>query len=393
MKNLLSKAIVCTLLPLGLISCTVSAPVSAPLESPIDLTTTPKANVSGERPSPDTPSLVSTPQQTSPNVTEVPSEWRVFTSPNIVAPEEFEHGEYMILTFSGIDWDVYDPDYDYQEEYVFWGEGISSFEEGKAYYQRLNAKVAKYPMPENLERDVIWLSSSGARVETSSSIKKDDSENGTKDVYFAIFEDERIIFSCVLPGSFNEPSSNEFDEVRAEYPQLADNQSFVRPENRFYVNDDATSYVVVDYYKGELQLYKLPENRQIGTFVAHMYTEVSNWIPLQLTNENELLCYEEIWQESPEGFLYTNVYLTDLAGENIRLLAQNAYDAKLSPDGKFLTYCSPDQLLIGSSPTQVGYYILNLETQETVFYPIDDILTPQIVCWAKKSGVDRLMQG
>ena len=71
----------------------------------------------------------------------------------------------------------------------------------------------------------------------------------------------------------------------------------------------------------------------------------------------------------------------------------------LSPDGKYLAFCGPNWFTFDSTSNGVlyqnipyGFYIENLENGEITCYPVDSS-EYDIVCWAEKDGIDKLING
>ena len=419
-----------SILLLMLTACAINDRELTTQENPIVMTT-PKENIFGEEPSPNispSPNLSSVEQEP----TVEPDDWGHYLPPHIILPEDFEYGEYILLVRTELG-NIYDADMPLFE-YSFLGKGISSISDGHEYYDRLNNWFEKeYLLPEifdfdNLKevaqdrsegfyekalrhlinREVIALSTSGRRVLCRSFPDKSTIGINNWGPLIEVIEDGKNLFNCLIPSWPKEDDSTSFDKTLAhwmnyDYEPSSNISSFIDiaadcspvslDDKPLLINDAATGYITGSVFDGEWPLYQSPENKHIGTFVFHAYNGKVEILPQQLTNDNELLYAEATFEEQYTRYgVYQKIYLTDVMGSDRRLLVQNTMDAQLSPDGKYLAYCSSDPLCNFPDLIPTGIYILNLETQETVYFPNENMYS-QIVCWTKKANIDQIIEG
>ena len=78
----------------------------------------------------------------------------------------------------------------------------------------------------------------------------------------------------------------------------------------------------------------------------------------------------------------TATYLFDLKKSTAKLLITQANTASVSPDGKYIVYSSPfaDEWSLSDAEIEgeieQGFYVKNIETEETIFYSCKDICNP-----------------
>ncbi|GEM_PF-6526590 len=315
--------------------------------------------------------------------------------------------------------------------YAFLGEGIYSLNEGREFYNQINNIYTKsYPVfePDSLprgaettekfnkyffERRVIQISEDGQRVLCFS--YQDNEEN--RAVYWAewntvyeVFEGDVLIYSykqnkgfsadkrfmsvpslrgCLFVSEDNGIIFNQFDN-KTETKLPIDMMSKIIFNSNEYISmppvknqTDLNSYELYSLFDGSLittfecdnkySLLQLLENR------IALVTEPANTV-------------DDEWDESDAFFM--NAYLINIDGTENICLGTVIFDPVLSPDGNYLAYRGPVWYDIDMEPyySQVptGYYIKNLATNETIFYPTDSE-EYRIIGWAKKEGINNLV--
>ena len=96
------------------------------------------------------------------------------------------------------------------------------------------------------------------------------------------------------------------------------------------------------------------------------------------------------------------MYLFDMEENTLRLLEDFAAHVNLSPDLKYMTYTHDDRdgplLISGWDKAADGIYVKNLETDETVFFPLENSEkvhwsgNEETVCWVKREALDNAIK-
>ncbi len=171
-----------------------------------------------------------------------------------------------------------------------------------------------------------------------------------------------------------------FDEAPSDrsYNYTANGQFFVEKNPSYYIKDKTpVSYTL---YKTEDRFVKTNEETLKLTVSSSVYWDIADYdgekYMLLLAKERELYA----------------LFLYDLEENKLEYLQNNACHATLSPDGKYIAYTSPIESewthLFGDM--KVGFYIKNLETNETVFYDCEDKLRMYIQFIAGWINTNRL---
>jgi len=97
------------------------------------------------------------------------------------------------------------------------------------------------------------------------------------------------------------------------------------------------------------------------------------------------------------------VYLFDMEENTLRLLEDFAENVNISPDFKYITYTHTDAdnewaSYSGWDKASEGTYLKNLETDETVFFPLENSEkvywsgNEETVCWVKREALDNAIK-
>ncbi len=127
---------------------------------------------------------------------------------------------------------------------------------------------------------------------------------------------------------------------------------------------------------------------------------------LEAIIEDRYLIFEVISFEN----YYQSVFSYDTVTEKVSRLINFAYDFSISPDGKYLAYCSPAGESVDGADIshhngsnvlnmQEGFYIKNLENNETVFFSCDNVCHRYQFCsrhfaskWISKEDYEKLTE-
>ena len=99
-----------------------------------------------------------------------------------------------------------------------------------------------------------------------------------------------------------------------------------------------------------------------------------------------------------KDFLPVSTYYYDFDTQELSFLEDYVFNSKISPDGKLVAYTSADHDSVKECfVLPSGFYIANLETSTTVFYPFPEeygtysFLT--INCWIDKDCLNKIING
>lgn len=323
-----------------------------------------------------------------------------YTEPEIVAPEDFDWGEYMpFVRYSvGSYGEVGSPVY----TYAFFGEEIKNIDEGHELYEKLNGKYKKtfeyslddtidaFPLsmqevavPFVAESRVIWISTD-ADVIGNYYLKKSgirgnytNGDGTTWDIHtwngkYELYEKEKLISTHILENTFHYDDGGFFNSYTGAYtpPEKKENASF----NDIHNNSDATirglskeTYGV--YSSDEKLLYKITfdfDTEPIGR--NYRINQIIDGRYLVITFYSDMVTEETCH----------NVYLFDLETEKLSKINGYCFNPLVSPDRKLLIYSREtwrntevNSRINREYDLKNGFYIKNIETGETTFYEYD----------------------
>ncbi len=320
-----------------------------------------------------------------------------YTEPEIVAPEDFDWGEYMpFVRYSvGSYGEVGSPVY----TYAFLGEGIKNIDEGHELYEKLNSKYKKtfeyslddtidaFPLsmqedaiPLASESRVIWISTDadvignyyleksgirGSYTNGDGTVWDIHDWNGKYDVY----EKEELASTHILENTFYYDDGGFLHSYTGAYtpPENIENTSFNDIHNNSYATISRLSEETYGIYSsGETLLYKITfdfDTAPIGR--NYRINQIIDVRYLVITFYSDMITEEACH----------NVYLFDLETEKLSKINGYSFNPLISPDRKFLIYSREtwrstevNSRINREYDLKNGFYIKNIETGETTFY-------------------------
>ncbi len=333
-----------------------------------------------------------------------------YKEPELAEPKDFEFGDYMLnVSFSigniTASYDVYTSS--------FLGKEINTINEGRVLFDKFNEKyMIKHPLKNIYENNghvtpnsflgsylynsrVTYISPDGKEVITHSLVDARDSDStvrywysyegwmGRTDYYF----DGRVTASELADRHFwgaigytvNLPS---YDSV--------------------YSNGD---WAVFDKYFGDADIFSKSQNKWICHLdLPNEYIKnddgtlfVRGCTVQQVIDDRYLLLdmQKNFPDTSPEYPTYSHcTYLYDLEAREYTYLGSYMFETTISPDNRYLAYQTywwdymPDASKNDLYQQKNGFFILDLETKKTVFYPNEQYGYQSIAGWVSKDAID-----
>lgn len=356
---------------------------------------------------------------------DAPSELKFtpYTKPNLTDIGEFEFGNYMpfvkysVRTVTAEMIPIF--------EYAFLGNGITNLQYGYEIHDLLNNKYkktytvvddfSKSNTPEILRRffyesRIVFISEDGNRFLNLSILDGGKSESGEQiwGRQLDIYSSNDLIFSILNEGC-DESGGNKIYDVSLSHV-LFDLQGFICVlENlndesiiNYYDNiessidfgyeqvlripNNTNNILTYDREKEELRIYSLNDMR-----LAYIVKISENVQINQLLNGVDLLI---TFNNYSEFCNYT--YLFNLDNLEMRYLGNYMFNPVISPDKKYITYTKTNGTGSHEFITDVnnlnemenGFYIKNLEKDETVFYCLESTGEHGIINWVSENGLE-----
>ncbi len=317
-----------------------------------------------------------------------------YTEPEIVAPEDFDWGEYV--PFVRYETDNYG-EFGIYYSYAFLGEDINTLEEGTAFYNNFNDKYKKtfevdlndtintlclseYPqfIPLVSESRVIWVSTDASEVGNFYLEKVGTYEDSyTKhNGNYEIYKNDNLESTYVLtPEEYSYINANDggfLNNKTGTYttPKL----SSIKQSNDYFSPCHINSNSMVSQYWEKSRIYSLDENKLKYNILFDFECEPigKNYYINQYLNENYLIV--TIYSHFLDGLCH-NIYLVDIAKKEMTKINGYSFNPLLSPDRKYLIYTNYHEYGQGVNSRcnleytmNDGFYIKNLENGETTFY-------------------------
>lgn len=310
-------------------------------------------------------------------------------------------------------------------DYAFLGEGVESLVDGNFYYELLNNQYNEhYKLDYNIKSDlgfaskdilkifsmsrVIYISNDGKVIVTMAILKnKDISKNSQWNCKLDIFKDRKLIYS------FNTDIEDLYDfSVMEEMLFLENNILFKEYET------DNVILTCINYSNGKIVKIRLDKfinnieikNNQDSIIFENIY---ENTYYIYSINEMKLkyvVNFKGIVHQYLNDELLVTVFddnlkdrsilLINLKNTSIRYLGSDIFFPTISPDKKYLSYTTDNGIGVEyNKNNQEGFFIKNLETEETVFYSLDlgyveyyrEGYDYKIINWINRDSINRTM--
>lgn len=369
-------------------------------------------------------------------------EYLTLTYPETIEPHLFGHSDYLLLVNQAVATDVLD-DVTPVYSWAFLGESTDNFVQGEAYFKKLDDKYSKrYQFDKELfpydlddfepeqqefiqkcffERHVVFVSSDGRRVLCTKFAKKDISgyigevfEGSTQvgtwwfdNYYTGVRYGE--VYKLVLSDV-----SGHISESRDQYIPLQKGDAeglHIHATTANCFNQQKDKYACIN--GPAIEVYSFPDNKLLSTFKMPDKKRGSKLVLSGFTADGRLVLTEtELELTRLDGIewdvsVYTrySTSFVDIDGGTSEYVGSYMFQPMLSPDGKYMAYATPQEnenffaFDERSDEKKHGFFIMNLQTKETTFYPIynrmhsdDSGMLYNIIGWVKKSGVDNLIK-
>lgn len=373
-----------------------------------------------------------------------------YASPDIVVKDEFEHSEYMLMVraskngFTGENIPIF--------SYAFLGENINSFEDGREIYKKLDSIYSKqYPYfdlsetyiynsdGEQVEalndyffkRSVIFVSSDGARVllqsrlfggmlerigyedtivERESWDKLLEIYDGKKSIYEKMYKDDNsyqsapYIYDFFINGSVFDMNGfiiNHDDIIN--YSEKTTKHINEDGGDVLHIPNATDKFLKRAFEQDNISIHSLLDGKRLASINIPSYLEICQFtnderlivlFPIRIPDEGEDL--EAFYEEN----VYTNdTYIMNIDGSDAKYLGDYMFSPYISPDGKYIAYTGMSgtdhqeysNKFNNLADMEDGFYIKNMETNQTIFYPIEDTYEYNVVGWVSKKGLKNLL--
>lgn len=368
---------------------------------------------------------------------ELPSEFvfSPYVKPDLVYIRNFEFGGYMpfvrysVASMTAEKVPVY--------EYAFLEKNIQHLDEGNGLYEILNHKYEKnYPIVDSFKgrysresfpkkeilnyfykSRIVFVSQDGKRVANFSVLDAGKTGYNGEQAWgqqLDIYESSNILYSKQQNSEGEYFSDNRmvydvdytytlFDlqglllssHSVINYDKNIEFKIETRQEDVLNTPNNTNYLLTIDRRKQELHIYsfdemsldyiiKIPENLEVNQL---------------LNGSNLLVTFSDYKEQNFKGF-YNHTWLFNLDTLEMKYLGSYLFNPLLSPDGKYLAYVKVHGT--GSheymddinhfDEMDEGFYIQNLETGETVFYPVKgDGYEYDIINWVNEKGLEELL--
>lgn len=372
-----------------------------------------------------------------------------YVSPDIAGKDEFEHSEYLLMvrasrhSFTGEKIPLF--------SYAFLGGNTNSFEDGSEIYNKLDSIYSKqYPysdLPEayihNLDdeqvetlkdyffkRSVIFVSGDGKRVLLQSrlfggmlkrtgygdTVVEREAWNrlleiydGKKSIYEKMYKDDNpyqsapYINDFFINGSVFDLNGFMIDhDIIINYIEKTEKYIIEDGSDVLHIPNATNKFLKSDLGQDQISIYSLLDGKRLASINIPSYLEISQMtnderivvlFPLRIPNEGDDI--EEFYKEN----VYTNdTYIMNIDGSDAQYLGDYMFSPCISPDGKYIAYTGmtgTDHQEYSNEFNKLadmkdGFYIKNVETNQTIFYPVEGTYEYNIVGWVSKKGLEKL---
>lgn len=373
-----------------------------------------------------------------------------YVSPDMAEKHGFEHGEYVLMVraskhnFTAEMIPIF--------SYAFLGEEAESFEYGNKIYNDLVSIYSKqYPyveLPESyfddeddgqeealrdyfFKKNIIFISSDATKVLCQSHLfggllSYTDAGGRTLErkawnklieiydekecIYERLYKDNNLnsatpyIYDFFINHSVFDMNGYIIDDniiidyIKQEEKNIKEDDIIVlnipNATNKFLTESISGNKIYIhSLLDGErLVTIKIPNNAKIYQFTKDEKIVVSFQLSIPSGGDD----LEEFYTQ--ENIYSNNTYLMNLDGSNVQYLGDYMFNPHISPDGKYIAYTGlsgTDHQEYSNEYNRLeemsdGFYIKNIETNKTIFYPVEDTYEYKIVGWVNKKGLEKL---
>lgn len=326
-----------------------------------------------------------------------------YTEPEIVAPEDFDWGEYMpfvrysVGSCGEVGWPRY--------TYAFLGEDIKTLDEGHKFYEKLNSKYKKtfeyslddtidwFPLsvqedaiPLVAESRVVWVSTDASEIgnyyleKTGTDGNYVNGDGTTWDIntwngIYELYEKEKLTNSYTEENTYEYNDGTFLNERTGAYSS-PEKPKFKYPSREVEIHCDSDS--LIKYFGNDIyHIYSLAEMKlkykiafDNGDKYSHKYCDIKQLIDGRYL----LLMFYPMFEEEN----CNNTYIYDLEEGEMEKLNGYSFNMLLSPDRKYLIYSREtwrntevNSIVNYNYDLKYGFYIKNLENGQTTFYEYD----------------------
>lgn len=348
-----------------------------------------------------------------------------------VSSAEFEWGEYIPMVKYAVErYSRHSNAY----KFAFLNESTETFDEGNAIWKKLNDKyLVTHPEIKLTDYGDVPVSDTIYEFITQSKITRVSEDMSTlgrmryvrldveSTVYnemsawraeYDIIENGEVIETRTLDnhqvlcdatpdvlGKTVERQGCEYEDVPEEYYadwRFSDDDTRGLSKS---VSDTESLYRIYERKSGAclMEIRLNGEGAYIQKIIDGRYLLIEQYIyEFEKDDRGEDILYEPTIKDSQ------GVYLFDMEENEFRFLEDFAAHVNLSPDLKYMTYTHDDRdgplLNSGWDKAADGIYVKNLETDRTVFFPLENSEkvhwsgNEETVCWVKREALDKAIK-
>jgi len=172
-----------------------------------------------------------------------------------------------------------------------------------------------------------------------------------------------------------------------------------------HISNATNKFFRISDSQHEISIHSLLDGDRLATIKIP-----GNFVISQFTNDEKMVVSYALkapnYGDNLEEFyigenIYSNdTYIMDIDGSNDKYIGNYMFSPYISPDGKYVAYTG----LSGTDHQEYsnefnnladmkdGFYIKNLETNQTIYYPVEKANEYNIVGWVSKKGLDDLFK-
>ncbi len=348
-----------------------------------------------------------------------------------VSSAEFEWGEYIPMVRYAVErYSRHSNAY----KFAFLNETTETFDQGNSIWKKLNDKYlvihpeikltdyGKTPVSETIyefltQSKITRVSEDMSTLGRMRYVRIDEESTDYNRMYawraeYDIIENGEVVETITLAdhqvlydvtpdvlGKTTTSQGCEYEDVPEEYYadwRFSDDDTFGFSKS---VSDTEEIYRVYERSSGtclkEIRLNG--EGAYIQKIIDGRYILIEQYIyDFEKYDRGEDILYEPTIKDSQ------GVYLFDMEENEFRFLEDFAAHINFSPDLKYMTYTHDDRdgplLNSGWDKAADGIYVKNLETDETVFFPLENSEkvhwsgNEETVCWVKREALDKAIK-
>ena len=360
----------------------------------------------------------------------------------LVSAEDFYFNGHVILVRESpgemfrVSWEEGElpPDYPVREKYAILGQGIKDYDDGREYYELLNNRYYTTYEPDDksiLDRDdaqecirayfsrnVVFIAAAQNRVLCLSPgiIPQEIRYNPAASRLYEIVEDGEIIHtlltadyhsqramflpfynvSYVFLGMSN-TSNNDYFSLETGVIGPSPLQTY-HLGHEISENPEGSKFAILESGRGslhrlqQLSIYSLPDFHLLKSIPLGEANTYPLYSSVQFL-ENGIVAFSE-----SHGQGIPKTYFIDIETQEKTFIIKSLRGMVFSPDGRYVAYDVREDRQIEMSDHEdretsnrlQGYYILDLETNQAVFYETKSE-NNGVICWSQRAVVDELI--